>query len=883
MEATENQSAGSPRAGGRFRILRWVSAGAVVIVVIVLLGGPVYLSSEAGRKFIVSRINRSIDGQVELGDLSVGWFKGIRLSDVSFADNKGVTSFRVKSISARPKLGALLRGNLVFSGAVVETPQVVMNIQESAAKPGTGPGGRSQTESSIAVAPVGDMEVKQGSATVNYLSATTGSQTVEFRNIESKIDLKGAGQESLFDVAMVIAEDSRESQVSAAGKVKRAGKKWTLKGTSGDFDVKISKLELSSLKPLFALAGKRLDAEGQLNADAQIKVSDGRFDKVIANATLKDFKQIVAGKETTLSQPVVIDTSISTVDDVWKIERLSFESAFCTVHCGGDGKGVSYDATGDLKGLRDFGGQFFDFGEYDFAGTVSTKGQVSFTEDGPVIKGEGYAEKTTINKGTVKTPVTSANLGYDLSVDTKNDVVQIRSAKLLGDIGRIELVDSVIPMGGKAGDMNVGVSADVDLEKIQPFGALAVDIPEGMKISGRFTGDGQVGVKEGVYHVVTDKASIANLLIQKPDSEPFKQQLVKIAADVLCDVRQKELTVKDLQVESSDGESLIRVTRGQVSRSDDGGRTKVEGTFEAEYDLAAVSAMAFAFVPRGLKVEGKRKTNLDFSSEYAAGSDGFLSNLNGRTSVGFDKADYRGMRIGRCDMGVEATNGLLQMDLPAVSVNGGEVKFSGNINFREKPAVLRLSRPVQLASKVNIGDEVTVDLLKYVNPIFAGQSGVKGVGDLYCEKLSIPLDKETVRDKMQLAGTLGIDDLKVAPRGLMALFIKNEASIRILPTKFTVADGYLGYDDMPIQVGNNPVNFGGKMGLKNRDIDMTVTFPWTIAGNTARVGEESAARISLPVEGTLDNPSINKDKLMETVTRKMLEEQLQKGLERIFR
>ena len=87
---------------------------------------------------------------------------------------------------------------------------------------------------------------------------------------------------------------------------------------------------------------------------------------------------------------------------------------------------------------------------------------------------------------------------------------------------------------------------------------------------------------------------------------------------------------------------------------------------------------------------------------------------------------------------------------------------------------------------------------------------------------------------------------------------------------------------MPVHVGNNPLNFSGRIGL-DKTIDMNVIVPWTFEGRTVRVGDDSAMRITAPIEGTLDNPRINMKKMLEEFGRKMLEEKLREGIEKIFR
>jgi hypothetical protein len=81
---------------------------------------------------------------------------------------------------------------------------------------------------------------------------------------------------------------------------------------------------------------------------------------------------------------------------------------------------------------------------------------------------------------------------------------------------------------------------------------------------------------------------------------------------------------------------------------------------------------------------------------------------------------------------------------------------------------------------------------------------------------------------------------------------------------------------MQVDIGDNPLNFGGAIGLDGR-LDMTVTLPWTWRGRTTRVGQEgqAGARITIPLRGTVNKPEID--------TSQLLQQQLFKGLEDLLR
>jgi hypothetical protein len=102
------------------------------------------------------------------------------------------------------------------------------------------------------------------------------------------------------------------------------------------------------------------------------------------------------------------------------------------------------------------------------------------------------------------------------------------------------------------------------------------------------------------------------------------------------------------------------------------------------------------------------------------------------------------------------------------------------------------------------------------------------------------------------------------------------ANITIRPTRFVLENGFLSYKDMQMDVGDNPVNFGGTIGLDGK-LDMKVILPYTLDGRTVRVGEEAGlSRFQFHLKGTIQNPEIDMGKLFEEQLGQLLLKGLQK-------
>ena len=239
-------------------------------------------------------------------------------------------------------------------------------------------------------------------------------------------------------------------------------------------------------------------------------------------------------------------------------------------------------------------------------------------------------------------------------------------------------------------------------------------------------------------------------------------------------------------------------------------------------------------------------------------------------------------------MDIQVRDGLLKVAPFTTIVNDGQLSFAGQADFTQKPALLTTAEPMQIVKDIKVNDETTKTLLKYLSPIFANAVNVSGIANLNCEKLTIPISA-AAKNSAEIIGTVSMNQLRLQASDLLGTIFSvmgtggRGMDITIHPTKFTLQEGFLRYDNMQMDIGDNPVNFAGVIGL-DKSLDMTVTLPYTTGGRTVRTGREaSGQRITLPLKGTVDKPQLDTAKLLELQLKGQLEEQLRKGLEGIFR
>lgn len=70
-----------------------------------------------------------------MDDFSIGWFKGVKLTNVSYDDSAGNTSVKVRRIQTQPQYASLLGGKVKLGKTVVEGPQIYLKVPEKSKRP----------------------------------------------------------------------------------------------------------------------------------------------------------------------------------------------------------------------------------------------------------------------------------------------------------------------------------------------------------------------------------------------------------------------------------------------------------------------------------------------------------------------------------------------------------------------------------------------------------------------------------------------------------------------------------------------------------------------------------------------------------------------------
>ncbi len=104
--------------------------GILIVLLVIVLLIPVILSSPGFTRWVQAQISRSTGGQADIRDLSVGWFRGVRIAGFSYRGENGWTEVDVDRITTMPHYASLLSGTLALGRTVLDQPHIAIDLRE---------------------------------------------------------------------------------------------------------------------------------------------------------------------------------------------------------------------------------------------------------------------------------------------------------------------------------------------------------------------------------------------------------------------------------------------------------------------------------------------------------------------------------------------------------------------------------------------------------------------------------------------------------------------------------------------------------------------------------------------------------------------------------
>jgi len=379
--------------------------------------------------------------------------------------------------------------------------------------------------------------------------------------------------------------------------------------------------------------------------------------------------------------------------------------------------------------------------------------------------------------------------------------------------------------------------------------------------------------------------------------------------------------MENLQIGS---EALKLQAAGQIDHLN--GKADLSLRGRAEYNWDTLSKLVAPYFGNNVRIEGRDSrtfairgpigelfntgapTSVAGASRQSADPLAWIKPLSAQASAGWEKADVFGMRVDQGEITAQLNDGLLRINPIELAVSGGRVRLSPQVLLTPTPAELILDRG-KVIEQVRVTPEMAASWLKYIAPAVAEATQTEGQLSLDLDGAKVPLARPASAD---IAGKLSIHSLQVTPGPPARAVILLAEQIRALIDKrppplelghnpvllsiseqqidFRMADGRVHHQGMTMSVGDVTIRTHGWVAL-DETIGLTAEVPikpqWV--QRNPLLASLKDKTLQIPIGGTLRRPQVDPramqqvaSLLLENTARDLLQEQLDKQLNRLF-
>jgi hypothetical protein len=609
-----NTNASTPAKPVRKKRRIWLIVLLVLVaaIVVVVALAPVWVSSTSGRSFIVNKVNQSMTGKVGIGGLSVGWFSGIDVADLSFSDPAAGMQVSVKHFSTVPHYMALLSGDVELGKTVIEKPTIELTTGGPSKTPQT-PAPAKTPEAKKASAggiPIKMLDLTITDGDIKITPAGSGARSVQFSNITAKVDIRPGDGKSDFNVAMNVQDGGEKADIKAAGSATGITKKgWRMTETTGDLNIEVKGLDLASLKELLDAAGVKMEAAGKLNANVTANIDNGDvkgIDVSVDGENLAIGGAVMKG-DTVKTSKLKVVAKAATQGGMLDIKEAAITTDWLSVTATGSVPTKALSADDLLSPATNY--TLKTNVTCNIAQILSQMPHIMGLKPGMQITGgklTASAESAT-TEGKRFVSCSAAIEDVQGTMDGKPVALSapVRLEAKIASDGKKPVLDkgtfsaSFGSIDCKGPFDSLDYAAKLDLAALRSELSQFVDMGA-YNFAGRFEGSGNVAMDKG--NVATSgKASISDLVLSMKDKQ-VREAMITIDHDVKFDGGKKVLSLNTVALGADFGK--VTVNKAEMTLGG-AGSMQVPVSLQLDFKKLLPLAVAFGGVSKDMDLDGK--------------------------------------------------------------------------------------------------------------------------------------------------------------------------------------------------------------------------------------------------------------------------------------
>ena len=282
------------------------------------------------------------------------------------------------------------------------------------------------------------------------------------------------------------------------------------------------------------------------------------------------------------------------------------------------------------------------------------------------------------------------------------------------------------------------------------------------------------------------------------------------------------------------------------------------------------------------------------------------------TDLGLDSGHIAGMDIGPTTVPITLTETSLEFQKVQIPLNGGELKLAGQLHYRPGPLWMHIE-PGAMAQSIQLTPNMTSRWLKYVAPLVANATEIQGTLGAQLDQAVIVFDHP---EQTQVAGRINIGNAKMSAGPLASQIIQGIGNLASLANgigpqpgplnsttnlvtmppqtvDFSVRQGIISHERLYLKLDRAQVITSGRVAFDG-SLNMIAQVPLDTRWLGRDVQQLAGQVVTLPIAGSISRPSLDSSGLrqiaaqlgtqaIQSTAENYLQQQLNKGLDKIFR
>lgn len=530
--------------------------------------------------------------------------------------------------------------------------------------------------------------------------------------------------------------------------------------------------------------------------------------------------------------------------------------------------------------------------------------QMSFAEPEVVGKFKGRVDSSGITRTVIETlEMTSSSISLIAQDAASADGTDSRvgRARFLLDLGRLlrntqSGRPSLIPNSLIPTDPNAMQGNASNLSSGAPLTTYSA--------TGRCDGElaWQVNSQAAGIHVLlkaTDLVVLSQTPTQQSPQPVWQEPAASTALEGLWTLETNTLNVPQMSLQLP---WMNYSGNLNYSSRDDSQSIQVKG--QAVYDSAQLSSKLSPFTGRQLQLAGQQTVPIELSWESNPQTDEqSMIGLNAATSLGWQQANVAGIILGKADVPVTVTRGVLATNAE-IPVSGGALRWDLQSDLNADEWVLH-QKPMTLLENVEITKEMCNGWLKYIAPLLAETARVDG-------RLSVRVDQAELNPsnpaRQNVAGQLIVHNATVGPGPLSNSVInivqqldairKKDFTQAVSSTQsvwlnmpeqridFEMRDGRVVHRNLNVKVGDATILTSGSVGVDGQmQLVAAMPIPDDWAAKSPWLAGLQGQTLEFPIVGTLSKPQVDTQGLRQLgrqTANNLLSQGINRGLDKLL-